>query len=174
MGLHHIPRQHVLLGIVFGHNTGQQIALGRDHLAVLVGILVEQIHVALLHQSTNFLTQPALFFPCHVAIVTIFDVGARHLLALTRHQQILDHVLDLVDGHLFTAHQLHGYLFGYAGAIGQIFYPDSLGGLGYGLNDPHAIKRNSTSISFDHDWFHGFAPDPKEVGLSHACAGGLR
>ena len=40
--LHHIARQQVLTGIVFGHDTGQQIALGRDHFTVFVGVLVEQ------------------------------------------------------------------------------------------------------------------------------------
>ncbi|MNV43799.1 hypothetical protein D3C71_1355280 [compost metagenome] len=39
--LHHVARQQVLTGIVLGDDTGQQVALGRDHLAVFVGVFVQ-------------------------------------------------------------------------------------------------------------------------------------
>ena len=173
VGLHHIPWQHVLLGIVFGDDTGQQIALGRDHLAILVGVLVEQIHIALLDQATDLLAQASLLFPGHVTVVTIFDVGARHLLVLASHQPIFNHVLDFVDGYFIPAGDLQGDLLCHAGTIGQVLYACGVGCLGDSLDDPHAIERNSTSISLNHDRFHDSAPDPKDVGHTHTDCRGL-
>ena len=72
----HVARQQMLAGIVFGDDTGQQIALGRDHFAVFVGVFIEQGRVGLLHQATDLLIQATAFLTLHVAIVAILNVGA--------------------------------------------------------------------------------------------------
>ncbi len=41
MRLHHVTRQQVLACIVFSNNTGQQVALGWNYLAVFVGVFIE-------------------------------------------------------------------------------------------------------------------------------------
>ena len=50
MRLHHIAWQQILFGIMFCHDTGQQIALGRDHFAVFIGVFVQQFGIGLLDQ----------------------------------------------------------------------------------------------------------------------------
>ena len=56
---YHVARQQMLTGVVFSHDTGQQIALGRDHLAVFIGVFIEQGGVGLLDQTPDFLIQAA-------------------------------------------------------------------------------------------------------------------
>ena len=92
-----ITRQQVLTRIVFGDDTGQQVALGRDHFAVFVGVFVQQSRVGLLNQTTNFLVQTATFFTLYITVVAIFDVRTGELLVRTRHQLVFYRCLDLVD-----------------------------------------------------------------------------
>ena len=93
----HVARQQMLTGIVFGNDTGQQVALGRDHFTVFVGVFIEQGGVGLLHQATDLLVQTTALLTLHVTIVTVLNVGARQLLVRPRHQLVLNRGLDLVD-----------------------------------------------------------------------------
>ncbi|CAM7760197.1 hypothetical protein CICRMM096B_24895 [Citrobacter cronae] len=95
--LNDITRQQVLARIVFGDDTGQQIALGRDHFAVFVGVFVQQSRVGLLNQTTNFLVQTATFFTLDITVVAIFDVRTGELFVRARHQLVFYRCLDLVD-----------------------------------------------------------------------------
>ncbi|MNM93414.1 hypothetical protein D3C81_1057880 [compost metagenome] len=97
VGQHYVTRQDVLLGIMLGDDPGQQIALGGDHFAVLVGVFVQQRHVALLHQATDLLVQPPAQFTRYVAIVTIFNIGAGQLLVFAGHQLIFYRLLNFMD-----------------------------------------------------------------------------
>ncbi|MNO46284.1 hypothetical protein D3C76_365680 [compost metagenome] len=106
VGLHHLAGQHVADGVVLGDYARQQVALGRDHLGVLVGVLVEQGRVGLLHQATDLLGQPAAGLAGLIPVVTVLDVGAGDGLVVGRHQMVLDPVLDLVDIHLAPPFQL--------------------------------------------------------------------
>ena len=94
---HHVARQQMLTGIVFSHDTGQQVALGRDHFTVFIGVFVEKGGVGLLDQATDLLVQAAALLALHVTIVTVLNVGARQLLVRPRHQLVLNRGLDLVD-----------------------------------------------------------------------------
>lgn len=49
----YIARQQMLTGIVLGDDTGQQVALGRDHFAVFIGIFIEQRRVGLLYRAAD-------------------------------------------------------------------------------------------------------------------------
>ena len=79
VGKHHIARQQMLAGVMFGDDTGQQVALGRDDFTVFVGIFVKQGRVGLLNQTANFLVQAAAFFTLDIAVVAIFDIGPGQL-----------------------------------------------------------------------------------------------
>ncbi len=106
VGLNHITGQHVAGGIVLGDDTGQQVALGRDHLGVLVGVLVEQGRVGLLDQTTDLLRQTTARLAGQIPIVTIFDIGAGNDLVIGGHQVVFNQTLDLVDINLTTPLQL--------------------------------------------------------------------
>ena len=64
---------------MFGDDTGQQVALGRDDFTVFVGIFVKQGRVGLFNQTANFLVQAAAFFTLDIAVVAIFDIGPGQL-----------------------------------------------------------------------------------------------
>ena len=96
----YIARQQMLTGIVLGDDTGQQVALGRDHFAVFIGIFIEQRRVGLLYQAADLLVKATPFLTLDVTVVTILNVGARQLLVRTRHQLVFNRGLDLVDIHL--------------------------------------------------------------------------
>ncbi len=97
VGQHHVARQQVLPGIVFGDDARQQVALGGDHFTVFVGVFVEQRAVGLLDQAANLLVQAAALLARHVAIVAVFDIGARQLFVRAGHQLVFNRRLDLVD-----------------------------------------------------------------------------
>ncbi len=106
MSLNHITGQHVAGGIVLGDDTGQQVALGRDHLGVFVGILVEQGGIGLLNQTADLLRQTAARLASLISVVTIFDIGTGDGLVVGSHQVVFDPVLDLVDINFTTPFQL--------------------------------------------------------------------
>ncbi|MNP40674.1 hypothetical protein D3C76_1343280 [compost metagenome] len=97
MGQHHVTRQDVLLGIVLGDDPGQQIALGGDHLAVFIGVFIEQRYVALLDQAADLLVQPSTQFTRDVAIVTVLNIGPRQLLVFAGHKLVFHCPLDFMD-----------------------------------------------------------------------------
>ena len=97
MRQYHIARQQVLTGIVFGNDTGQQVALGRNDFTVFVCVFVQQCGVGLFHQPANFLVQAAPFFTRDITIVAIFNIGTRELLVGTGHELVFDSGLDFVD-----------------------------------------------------------------------------
>ncbi|VTP63109.1 Uncharacterised protein [Leclercia adecarboxylata] len=104
--LHHVTRQQVLTGIVFGDDTGQQITLGGDHFAVFIGVFVEQRRVGLFDQAADLLVQATAFFTLDIPVVTVFNVGASQLFIRTRHQLVFHRGLDLVDIHLAAVFHL--------------------------------------------------------------------
>ncbi len=106
MSLNHITGQHVAGGIVLGDDTGQQVALGRDHLGVFVGILVEQGGIGLLNQTADLLRQTAARLAGLIPVVAIFDIGTGDGLVVGSHQVVFDPVLDLVDINFTTPFQL--------------------------------------------------------------------
>ncbi len=97
MSGHDRRRQQMLLRIMFGDDARQQIALGRDYLAVFVGIFVEQRRIALFHQPTNRLAQLAALFARAIPVVAVFDVAARQLRIRAAHQRIFHRPLNLMD-----------------------------------------------------------------------------
>lgn len=106
VSLNHITGQHVAGGIVLGDDTGQQVALGRDHLGVFVGVLVEQGGVGLLDQTPDLLRQTAARLAGLIPIVAILDIGTGDGLVVGRHQVVFNPVLDLVDINFTTPFQL--------------------------------------------------------------------
>ncbi len=100
VGQHHVARQQVLTGVVLGNDARQQVALGRDHLAVFVGILIEQGGVGLLYQATDLLIQAATLLAGDIAVVAILNIGPRQLLVGASHQLVFYCGLDLADVYL--------------------------------------------------------------------------
>ena len=74
---YHVARQQMLTGVVFSHDTGQQIALGRDHLAGFIGVFIEQGGVGLLDQTPDFLIQTTALLTLDVAVVAVLNISAR-------------------------------------------------------------------------------------------------
>ena len=66
----------MLFCVVFGNDTRQQVTLCRDHLAVFIGILVENGHITLFNQPADLVIQAAAQFTRHVTVMTVFDVGS--------------------------------------------------------------------------------------------------
>ena len=158
VGLHHLAGQHVADGVVLGDDTRQQVALGRDHLGVLVGVLVEQGRIGLLHQASDLLGQSATGLAGLIPVVTVLDVGAGDGLVVGSHQVVLDPVLDLVDVHLASPLQLLAD--GTGDALGQhrVGLIDRFRRPAYRLGNQLAIEWCTTSIAFDHYRFHRFSP----------------
>ena len=115
--LYHITRQQMLTGIVFGDDTGQQVALGRDDFTVFIGVFIEQRGVGLLHQAANFLVQTTAFLTLNITVMAIFNVGARQLLVRTRHQLVFYRCLDLINIDLATRVHLTANDFCDGGAV---------------------------------------------------------
>ena len=140
MGQHHVARQDVLFSVVFGDDARQQVALGGDHLAVLVGVLVQQRAVALLDQAANFLVQAAAQLARHVAIVAVFDIGARQLFVLAGHQLVFHRLLDLVDiDARLLLHALSDHA-GDGGAVVGVDHAHRQRGALDGLRDARFVK----------------------------------
>ena len=158
VGLYHIAGQHVTGGVVLGDDARQQITLGRDHLGILVGVLVEQGRVGLLHQAADLLGQPAARLASLIPVVTVFDVGTGDGLVVGGHQVVLDPVLDLVDVHFPSSFQLLGD--GGGNVLGQrrTGLIDRLCRSAHRLGNQLGIEWCATSITFDHNRFHGFSP----------------
>ncbi|MNG94505.1 hypothetical protein D3C79_535170 [compost metagenome] len=160
MRQHHIARQDMLFGVVLGDDTGQQIALGRDHLAVFIGVLIEQRDVALFHQTTNFLVQPPAQLTRDVTIVAIFDVGTCQLLIRARHQLVFYRLLDFVD---VDTRSIFHLLSDHAGDGSTVVSIDNFSGQSGpldGLLDQHLVKRYLATVPFNHYWFHVVTPVP--------------
>ncbi len=102
MRLHDIARQQVLARVVARDDARQQIALGGNDFAVFIGVLVQQRRIGLLHQAADLFIQAALFFAGDIAVVAIFNIRARQLLVVARHQLVFYRRLDLVDIHFPT------------------------------------------------------------------------
>ena len=113
----HVARQQMLTGIVFGNDTGQQVALGGDHFTVFIGVFIEQGGVGLLHQATDLLVQTAALLALHVAIVAVLNIGARQLLVGPCHELVLNRGLDLVDINLAAFSHLAANDFCDGGAV---------------------------------------------------------
>lgn len=154
MGQHHVARQDVLFSVVFGDDARQQVALGGDHLAVLVGVLVQQRAVALLDQAANFLVQAAAQLARHVAIVAVFDIGARQLFVLAGHQLVFHRLLDLVDiDARLLLHALSDHA-GDGGAVVGVDHAHRQRGALDGLRDARFVKRYLATVPLNHYWFH--------------------
>ena len=117
MGEHHVARQQILARVVLGDDARQQVALGRDHFAVFIGVLVQQRRVGLLNQPADLFIQAALFFTGDIAVVAILNIGARQLLVVARHQLVFHRRLDLVNVHFTTVLHLAADDFRDGGAI---------------------------------------------------------
>ena len=95
--------QDVLFGIVLGHHAGQQIALGRDDLAVFIGVFVQQgvviVAVVLIDNTENVPAQGVSRLPFEVAGLSVLNVLAGSVVILTAHHQVLNLVLNIVDIH---------------------------------------------------------------------------
>ncbi len=158
VGLNHITGQHVAGGIVLGDDTGQQVALGRDHLGVFVGILVEQGCIGLLDQTTDLLRQTAARLASLIPVVTIFDIGTGDGLVVGSHQVVFDPVLDLVDINFTTPFQLLTHCIGNAGGECRIGLIDRFRRTTDRLCNQLGIEWCATSVTFNHNRFHGFSP----------------
>ena len=156
----HMAWQQVGQRVVAGDDAGQQVALGRDHLGVLVGVFVQQCRVALFHQPGNVLRQPSARLACEVAVVAVFDIGPCHFRRLC-HQQVFHPGLDFVDVDFFASGQ---------------FIPDgprqrvSQSGIGMGagpagsidsLGDAGGVKGGAAAVALDD---YGFHEQPREGG----------
>ncbi len=71
----------------------------------------------MLDQTTNFLVQTAALFTLDIAIVAIFDIGARQLFPRAGHQLVFHGGLDVVDIDLRAALHLLANDFCDGGAI---------------------------------------------------------
>ncbi len=158
VGLYHLPGQHVADGVVLGDDARQQIALGRDHLGILVGVLVEQGRVGLLHQAADLLGQTATGLAGLIPVVPVLDVGAGDGLVVGRHQVVLDPVLDLVDVHLAAPFQLLADRVCDARSQRRVGLIDRFRRTAHRLGNQLAIEWCTTSIAFDHYRFHRISP----------------
>ncbi len=158
VGLHHVAGQHVAGGVVLGDDARQQVALGRDHLGILVGVLVEQGRVGLLYQAADLLGQPAAGLASLIPVVTVFDVGTGDGLVVGGHQVVLDPVLDLVDVHFSPPFQLLADGGGNALCQRRTGLIDRLRRSAHRLGNQLGIEWCATSITFDHNRFHGVSP----------------
>ena len=104
--LHHVARQQLLLRIMFRDDARQQVALRRDHLTVFIGVFVQQRGVGLIDQAANGVVQLAALLARYVAIVTIFDIGARQLRIRAAHQRLFNRELNIADIHFGAIGQL--------------------------------------------------------------------
>ena len=158
MGLHHLAGQHVAGGVVLGDDAGQQIPLGRYYLGILVGVLVEQGRVGLLHQAADLLGQPATGLAGQIPVVAILDVGTGDRLVVGGHQMVLDPVLDLVNVDLAPPFQLQADGAGNPLAQRRIGLADRGRRPAHRLGNQLGIEWCATSITFDHNRFHAFSP----------------
>ncbi len=97
VGVHDVLGQHVLLGVVLGDDTSEQIALSWDHAGVFVGIFMEQLGVALADEAFDFTTELAHALAGDITVVAIFDVGPRKFFVGSLHELVLHERLNF--GH---------------------------------------------------------------------------
>ena len=158
VGTHHVARQHILLGIMFRHDARQQIALGRDHLAVFVGVFVQQRRVALLHQAADRFAQLAALFARQIPVMTVFNILARQLRITSRHQQIFYRLLDLMNIHAIAAAHFFADLLRDRHAVSIIFNLSGARCSANSLSDALLIKGYLTAVPFYHRRCHHRSP----------------
>ncbi len=144
----------MLFGVVLRHNTGQQIALGRDDFAVFVGVLVEQRHIALLNQTPDFLVQAPAHFTFHVAVVAVFNVSTRQFFIRPRHQLVFNRILNFVDIDACLVLQIFSNNAGDLFAITNAVDTGSRRRALHRLFDQNFIERDLTTIPLNHDGLH--------------------
>lgn len=92
-----------MLRVVLGDNPCQQVALSRDHSSILIGILMQQLGVALLDEALNLAAELADSLTGDVAVVSKFNVSPRQFFVWPAHEFVFDEFLDLGDANFLSA-----------------------------------------------------------------------
>ncbi len=100
MGAHHIAGEHELLGVMAGDDAGKEVSLGGDDLGVLVGVLVEDVNIALLHEALDLLGEIVAALTGAVAVVAVLNIGPGYFLMAACHKLIFHQALDLSNVNL--------------------------------------------------------------------------
>ena len=156
MGGDDIAGKHELLGVMARDDARKEVSLGGDDLGVLVGVLVEDVNVALLHEALDLLREIVAALTSAVAVVAVLDVGSSYLLVAAGHELVFHKALDLRDVDLagILCRQLLTDSFGNLLAERIIVNTGGRSSTAYRRDNPLGIERLTASVTFDHSEIH--------------------